>query len=58
MYLTPEAVLKEFIDDVDAVGLDYVAEDWPDIAITYAHAKTALESRAEEKNRKQRRAKG
>ena len=55
MYLTPANVLKEFIDDVDAVGLAYVAEDWPDIAITYAHAKTALESRAETKNRKRKR---
>ena len=38
------AALREFVQDVEAVGLDYTAEDWPDIAVTYAHAKTALEA--------------
>jgi hypothetical protein len=38
--------LREFVDDVEGVGIDYVkAEDgldWPDLAITYQRAKAAL----------------
>ena len=35
-------VLKEFIEDVDRVGIDHVRLDWPDLLATHAHAKNAL----------------
>jgi len=34
--------LKEFVADVEAVGVDSVQEDWPDLVVTYEHAKNAL----------------
>lgn len=37
------AVLREFIADVEAAGgPGAMAEDWPDLAVTYAHAVAAL----------------
>jgi len=47
-YLTKKAaggmydVLTEFVTDVEAVGLDTLQCDWPDLAVTYAHAKAIL----------------
>jgi len=39
--------LREFIADIDAVGLSHVQEEWPDLVVTYEHAKTALSSSAD-----------
>ena len=32
-------ILREFMEDVEAVGIESVREDWPDLAITYRHAR-------------------
>lgn len=34
-------VVREFINDCEAAGLDHVAADWPDLIVTYKHAKAA-----------------
>ena len=34
--------LREFVADVDAVGVEAVGEDWPDLILTYKCAKAAL----------------
>ncbi|MCE9553861.1 MAG: hypothetical protein K8T91_10875 [Planctomycetes bacterium] len=39
---TLRAILQEFCRDVEAAGRDQVAEDWPDLVITYDRAKEAL----------------
>ena len=35
-------ILQEFVTDVEAVGLDTLRCDWPDLAVTYAKAKAIL----------------
>lgn len=35
-------VLKEFCEDIEAVGLEHVRQDWPDLVLTYRNAKAAL----------------
>jgi hypothetical protein len=35
-------VLREFVQDVDAVGREHVAEEWPDLLPTYDRAKEVL----------------
>jgi hypothetical protein len=39
---TPTEVLREFIEDVEAVGEEHVATEWPDLVETYRKAKEAL----------------
>lgn len=36
------AALREFIADVDAVGLDYAETEWNDLLPTYHHAVAAI----------------
>jgi hypothetical protein len=41
------AVVREFIEDIDAVGTKALTDEndtnyWPDLAITYRHAKAAV----------------
>jgi len=45
---SPESVLKEFIADIQAVGVSAVREqmDWPDLAITYEKALKVLPRRS------------
>lgn len=38
----PLGVLEEFVSDVDAAGVGRTAEDWPDLIVTYRHAKAVL----------------
>lgn len=35
-------ILREFVDDVEAVGIHQIENEWPDIAETYKHAKKFL----------------
>lgn len=42
-----EAVIREFVKDFDAVGLEHVREDWPDLVDTYWHARRYLEGKIE-----------
>lgn len=35
-------VLQEFIQDVNVVGIDSVAKDWPDLLVTYRKAQGAV----------------
>lgn len=35
-------VLKEFCEDIEAVGLEYVRKEWPDLVLTYRNAQAAL----------------
>ena len=35
-------VVREFVSDIEQVGLDQTQEDWPDLVVTYEHAKNAL----------------
>lgn len=35
-------VCEELVTDVEDLGVEYVREEWPDMAITYDHAKQAL----------------
>nr|WP_294563073.1 hypothetical protein [uncultured Rhodopila sp.] len=44
---TPGKVLAEFISDVEAVGLETVKQEWPDLAATFAKARAALAEHAE-----------
>ena len=37
----PVNVLREFIADVEAVGVEHVKEDWLDLYLTYLRAKRA-----------------
>lgn len=37
------SILKEFTEDVEIAGEDYVEEDWPDIIVTYRKAKGFLD---------------
>lgn len=37
--MTTEGVLREFMRDIEAVGIRHVREEWPDLAITYRHAR-------------------
>lgn len=37
-------VLREFVADIEAVGVDHVQEEWPDLLPTYLSAKRVLES--------------
>ena len=37
-----QAVLTEFCKDVEAVGREQVAKEWPDLVVTYDRAKAAL----------------
>jgi hypothetical protein len=39
---TPGKVLAEFISDVEAVGIETVMQEWPDLAATYAKARDVL----------------
>lgn len=39
-----KAVLEEFVEDIEAVGLDQLREEWPDLEVTYIHAKEALKN--------------
>ena len=34
--------LQEFIQDVEAVGVEQAANDWPDMVITYRKARAAI----------------
>ena len=36
------AILREFVQDVDAVGIRNMKEDWPDLLVTYTKAKKLL----------------
>lgn len=38
-------VLQEFVNDIEAVGPEYVQEDWPDLYVTYQKAKRLLATR-------------
>jgi hypothetical protein len=40
-------VLAEFISDVEAVGIETVKQEWPDLAATYAKARATLREHAE-----------
>ena len=40
------AVLKVFVKDIDAVGIDQTAKDWPDLVLNYHTARAAI-ARAE-----------
>jgi len=43
--MTPEellSIVREFMADVDAVGVDYVKEEWPDLHVTYMRAADLL----------------
>ncbi len=40
-------VLREFVADIEAVGVKQTAEDWPDLVITYRKAKKALAEESE-----------
>ncbi|MDR4483849.1 MAG: hypothetical protein R3B95_11660 [Nitrospirales bacterium] len=33
---------KEFVEDIDALGLEAVREDWPDLEKTYHHTRDTL----------------
>jgi hypothetical protein len=44
---TPGKVLAEFIRDVEAVGIETVKQEWPDLAATFAKARVALAEHAE-----------
>jgi len=37
-----EIVLREFVADVRSVGRKYVADEWPDLLVTYDKARVAL----------------
>lgn len=39
-------VLIEFVDDVEDIGADFTAQDWPDLYQTYLKAKKVLEVEA------------
>jgi hypothetical protein len=43
-------VLREFVSDVEAVGVLQTARDWPDIVITYRKAKAVLQPESEPAN--------
>jgi hypothetical protein len=36
------AILREFIRDVEAAGVETIRREWPDLAITYEKAKAAM----------------
>jgi len=38
----PHTVLQELVADVEAVGVEKVKEDWPDLLVTYKKAKAAI----------------
>ena len=38
-----EKVLKEFVHDVEAIGVRQTALEWPDLVITYRKAKAVLD---------------
>jgi hypothetical protein len=38
----PGKVLAEFISDVEAVGIETVKQEWPDLAATFAKARDTL----------------
>lgn len=40
--LNPRRILAEFVADIDAVGIDNVEDEWPDLVPTYTVAKEAL----------------
>lgn len=40
--MTVEDVLREFMSDIEDVGLDHTREEWPDLLVTYKHAREAL----------------
>jgi len=44
---TPDKVLAEFISDVEAVGIETVKQEWPDLAATYAKARAMLAEHAQ-----------
>jgi hypothetical protein len=44
---TPGKVLAEFISDVEAVGIETVKQEWPDLAATYAKARATLAEHAQ-----------
>jgi hypothetical protein len=44
---TPDKVLAEFISDVEAIGIETVKQEWPDLAATYAKARTTVREHAE-----------
>ncbi len=41
-YLQVLAVLREFTEDIEAVGIEQTAKEWPDLLVTYRKAKKAL----------------
>ena len=47
----PGTVLAEFISDIEAVGIETVKQEWPDLAATYAKARAALAEHAERHSR-------
>jgi hypothetical protein len=48
---TPGTVLAEFISDIEAVGIETVKQEWPDLAATYAKARAALAEHTEHAER-------
>jgi hypothetical protein len=44
---TPDKVLAEFISGVEAVGIETVKQEWPDLAATYAKARATLAEHAQ-----------
>ena len=38
----PLKVLAEFVVDIEAVGLETIGQDWPDLVVTYEKARAAL----------------
>ena len=39
---TIESVLREFMNDVEAVGIKQVGIEWPDLLVTYNNARLAF----------------
>ena len=44
---TPDKVLAEFISDVEAIGIETVKQEWPDLAATYVKARATLAEHAQ-----------
>jgi hypothetical protein len=48
---TAESVLSEFVQDIEAVGIDNTTEEWPDLADTYHRALKVLGRRPDQAQR-------
>lgn len=48
---SPVTLLAEFVADIDAVGVDTVQQDWPDLVVTYEKARAALIASGQENAR-------